>query len=134
MEFALIGKKLRWAAENGHLEVVDQLLQDKRVDPSDQYNYSVKWAAYNGHFAVVERLLRDSRVDVSVAIQNCQPEYRKWFECRERLTDICIALQEMHLPAWVTIIILKAARPWSTLELHQRWQLVCAVKHFQDKK
>jgi hypothetical protein len=42
---------------------------------------------------------------------------RKRFECRERLTEICIALQGLELPAWVTVQILDAARPWSTLPL-----------------
>jgi hypothetical protein len=47
------------------------------------------------------------------------------------LTEICIGLQEMQLPAWVTVQILDAARPWSTLPLHSKWSLVCAVKHFE---
>jgi hypothetical protein len=49
------------------------------------------------------------------------------------LTEICIALQDLALPAWVTVQILDAARPWSTLPLHSKWSLVCAVKHFHDK-
>jgi hypothetical protein len=49
------------------------------------------------------------------------------------LTEICIALQDLALPAWVTIKILRAARPWSTLPLHSKWKLVCTVKHFHDQ-
>jgi hypothetical protein len=90
-------------------------------------------AAQNGHLAVVDRLLEDDRVDVAVAIQCSRPEHRKRFECRERLTEICIALQDLALPAWITVQILDAARPWSTLPLHSKWNLVCAVKHFHDK-
>jgi hypothetical protein len=63
-----------------------------------------------------------------------RPKDRKRFECRERLTEICIALQDLELPAWVTVQILDAARSWSTLPLHSKWSLVCAVKHFRDKK
>jgi hypothetical protein len=124
---------LRLAAENGHLAVVERLLQDKRVDPSADDNYAVRWAAENGHLAVVDRLLEDDRVDAAVAIRASRPENLKRFEYRERLTEICIALQEMQLPAWVTVQILDAARPWSTLPLHSKWNLVCAVKHFHDK-
>jgi hypothetical protein len=40
----------------------------------------------------------------------------------------------LALPAWVTVQILDAARPWSTLPLHNKWNLVCAVKHFHDKR
>jgi hypothetical protein len=124
---------VRLAAENGHLAVVDRLLQDERVDPSADNNYAVRRAVWRSHPAVVERLLEDDRVDVSVAIRSSRPEHRKRFECRARLTEICIALQDLALPAWVTVQILDAARPWSTLPLHSKWSLVCAVKHFHDK-
>jgi surface antigen len=121
------------AAQNGHLAVVERLLQDVRVDPSAEDNYALRLAAQYGHLAVVDRLLEDDRVDASVAIQYTRPEHLKRFECRERLTEICIALQDLALPAWVTVQILDAARPWSTLPLHSKWNLVCAVKHFHDK-
>jgi ankyrin repeat protein len=124
---------IRRAAERGRLAVVDRLLQDARVDPSARHDDAVRWAAENGHLAVVDRLLEDDRVDVAAAIQCSRPEDRKRFECRERLTEICIALQDLALPAWITVQILDAARPWSTLPLHSKWNLVCAVKHFHDK-
>ncbi len=125
---------VREAAQNGHLAVVDRLLRDKRVDPSADDNYAVELAARNGHLAVVDRLLEDDRVDAAVALRHSRPEHHKHFECRERLTEICIGLQAMQLPAWVTIKILRAARPWSTLPLHSKWSLVCTIKHFRDKK
>jgi hypothetical protein len=121
------------AAYNGHLAVIERLLQDKRVDPSADNNYAVRVAARNGFLAIVERLLEDVRVDFAAALRNSRPEHRKRFECRERLTEICIALQDLALPAWVTIKILRAARPWSTLPLHSKWKLVCTVKHFYKK-
>jgi ankyrin repeat protein len=124
---------VRWAAESGHLAVVERLLQDPRVDPSANDNYAVRWAALEGHLPIVERLLEDDRVDAAVAIQHSRPEDCKRFECRKRLTEICIALQDLALPAWVTVQILDAARPWSTLPFHRKWKLVCAVKHFHDK-
>jgi hypothetical protein len=122
------------AARQGHLAVVERLLQDKRVDPSAVDNYAVREAAERGHLAVVDRLLEDDRVDVAVAIQCSSPEHLKRFECRERLTEICIGLQDLELPAWVTVQILDAARPWSTMPLHSKWNLVCAAKHYHDKK
>jgi hypothetical protein len=94
----------------------------------------VRLAAQKGYVAVVDRLLEDDRVDAAVAIQHSHPEHLKRFECRERLTEICIALQDLALPAWITVQILDAARPWSTLPLHSKWNLVCAVKHFHDKR
>jgi hypothetical protein len=124
---------VRLAALKGHLAVVERLLQDVRVDPSAKENYAVKGAAASGHLAIVDRLLEDDRVDAAVAIRHSLPQHRKRFECRERLTEICIALQDLALPAWITVQILDAARPWSTLPLHSKWNLVCAVKHFHDK-
>ena len=50
------------ASKNGHLSVVERLLQDPRVDPSDDDNYAFCMAAENGHSSVVERLLMDPRV------------------------------------------------------------------------
>jgi hypothetical protein len=124
---------VRCAAQFGYLAVIERLLLDERVDPSVDDNYALRLAAQKGHLAVVDRLLEDDRVDVADAIQCSRPEDRKRFECRERLTEICVALQAMELPAWVTVQILDAARPWSTLPLHSKWSLVCAVKHFHDK-
>ncbi len=125
---------VRLAADGGHLAVVERLLQDARVDPSADDNDAVGCAAVHGHFAVVDRLLEDDRVDVAVAMRCSHPEDRKHFECRERLAEICIALQDLELPAWVTVQILDAARPWSTLALHSQWSLVCAVKHFREQQ
>jgi hypothetical protein len=122
------------AAAYGYVRVVDRLLRDPRVDPSFHNNFAVAVASLHGHFAVVDRLLEDERVKATVAIAWTCPERRKRFECRERLTEICIGLQEMALPAWITVQILDAARPWSTLPLHSKWNLVCAVKHFHDRR
>jgi ankyrin repeat protein len=137
---------VQWAAEQGHLAVVERLLREMRVDPSADNNSAIQRAAGHGHLAVVERLLQDPRVDPSavdnravraaardghLAVRFSRPEHLKRFECRERLTEICIALQDLALPAWVTVQILDAARPWSTLPLHSKWNLVCAVKHFR---
>jgi ankyrin repeat protein len=86
-----------WASQRGHLAVVDRLLEDDRVDPSALGNNAVRSAAVYGHLAVVDRLLEDDRVDAAVALQHSRPEDRKRFECRERLTEICIALQDLDL-------------------------------------
>jgi surface antigen len=125
---------VRSAARFGHLAVVDRLLQEECVDPSVDDNDAVRWAAWNGYVAIVHRLLEDDRVDITVAIQHSCPAHLKRFECRERMTEICIGLQDMQLPAWVTIKILNAVLPRSTLQLHSKWDLVCAVKHFRDKR
>ncbi len=66
---------IRLASENGHLDVVKLLLEDKRretkvspayayaVDPSDRGNGAIQRASENGHLDVVKLLLADKRVD-----------------------------------------------------------------------
>jgi hypothetical protein len=51
------------AAMNGHLAVVERLLQNPRVDPSARGTEAIIYACYVGQLAVAERLLQDSRVD-----------------------------------------------------------------------
>jgi hypothetical protein len=125
---------VRIAAYFGELAIVKLLLRDARVDPSSNNNEAIEAALLNGNWDVVALLLEDDRVDFAVDVEDIRPEDRKLFECRERLTEICIGLQDMQLPAWVTLQILDAARPWSTLELHSKWALACAVKHFHDRR
>jgi ankyrin repeat protein len=56
---------IRFAAANGHLEVMPLLLQDHRVDPSARYNEAIREAARKGHLEIVRLLLQDPRVDPS---------------------------------------------------------------------
>jgi hypothetical protein len=125
---------LRTAAEKGWVAVVRCLMQDSRVDPSAKDNFAIRRAAQKGYLAVIDQLREDPRVDLAVALPHLSPEQRRTLECRERMTEICIGLQELELPAWVTIKILKAACPRSTMPLHSKWSLACAVKHFHNKR
>ena len=53
---------IRLASYSGHLEVVKELLKDKRVDPSADDNWAISWASYSGHLEVVKELLKDKKV------------------------------------------------------------------------
>jgi len=53
---------LRWASCNGHLPVVERLLQDVRVNPAARDNLAIRLASASGHLSVVERLSQDARV------------------------------------------------------------------------
>jgi len=53
------------AAKNGHVEIVESLLQDSRVNPSVSYNRPINLAVAYGHTEVVRILLQDKRVDPS---------------------------------------------------------------------
>src|SRR5690606_10551879 len=56
---------IRYASESGHLEIVRELLKDKRVDPSADNNYAIRCATLKGCLEIVQELLKDSRVDPS---------------------------------------------------------------------
>jgi surface antigen len=151
-----------YAARNGHLAIVEQLLQDKRVDPSARNNLAVRLAAKNGHLAVVERLLQDARVDPT-ADDNCAVRWaaendrlavvNQLFQdprvystinleadqikhigmIRSRSTEVCNALQDLGLPALLTVGILDELFP-NEIRMWAKWELVTAVKHFHQRR
>jgi hypothetical protein len=54
---------IRRASTNGHLETVNLLLVDERVDPSAKDNFALCCASRDGRLKVVKLLLTNSRVD-----------------------------------------------------------------------
>ena len=58
-------KELLWSIHHNKIECLKLLLQDPRVDPSDDDNYAIRWTSYNGHTECVRLLLQDPRVDPS---------------------------------------------------------------------
>ena len=59
------------ASKYGHVEVVERLLQDRRVDPSDDDNRAIRLACQYNHLPVVQRLMRSHRVDPSCRSNVC---------------------------------------------------------------
>ena len=55
---------LRTACKKGHLEIVERLLLDLRVDPSALNNMALNFAINRNNMGIIARLLRDTRVDV----------------------------------------------------------------------
>jgi hypothetical protein len=53
---------------------------------------------------------------------------------RERATEICIGLQDLELPAFVTLQIIDAAVHENSIRMWAKWELITAVKHFQDRR
>jgi hypothetical protein len=47
-------------------------------------------------------------------------------------TLACIGLQDLKLEARITVQVLGAACPWSTLGLSVRWRLARTVEHFHN--
>lgn len=47
---------IRWASHNGHVKIVEILLETGKTDPKAQNGYALKWAKLNGHLEVVALL------------------------------------------------------------------------------
>jgi hypothetical protein len=53
---------------------------------------------------------------------------------RKRATEICIGLQSLELPAFVTLQIVDAAVHENSIRMWAKWELITAVKHFRDRR
>jgi hypothetical protein len=53
---------------------------------------------------------------------------------RERATEICIGLQDLQLPAFVTLAILDEAVHENSIRMWTKWELITAVKHYRDRR
>jgi hypothetical protein len=130
------------AADCGRLAVVERLLQDARVDPSSDNNYAIRIAAESGyrygrwqgsdHVAIVDRLLQDKRV-YSMRVDVDAEHIFRIRMIRSRCAEICVALQDLGLPALLTLGILDQLIP-NTIRMAAKWDLVVAVKHFHDRR
>ncbi len=53
---------------------------------------------------------------------------------RERATEICVALQDLELPAFVTLQIIDEAVHENSIRMWAKWELITAVKHYRDRR
>jgi hypothetical protein len=53
---------------------------------------------------------------------------------RERATEICIGLQSLELPAFVTLTIIDEAVHENAIRMWAKWELITAVKHYRDRR
>jgi hypothetical protein len=53
---------------------------------------------------------------------------------RERATEICIGLQDLELPAFVTLAIIDETVHENSIRMWAKWELITAVKHFRQRR
>ncbi len=53
---------------------------------------------------------------------------------RARGTEICIGLQDLELPAFVTLAIIDEAVHENSIRMWAKWELITAVKHFRQRR
>jgi hypothetical protein len=58
--------------------------------------------------------------------------FSQMYVIRDRAATICMAMQDLELPALITLELLDAAFP-NDIPMHKKWQLVTAAKHFHQR-
>ena len=53
---------------------------------------------------------------------------------RERATEICIGLQDLGLPAFVTLQIVDEAVHENSIRMWAKWELITAIKHLRQRR
>jgi hypothetical protein len=76
--------------------------------------------------------------DSSDSAQECARRVKEIFVAtthigmiRERATEICIGLQDLELPAFVTLSIVDEAVHENSIRMWAKWELITTVKHFR---
>jgi hypothetical protein len=59
--------------------------------------------------------------------------FSQMYVIRDRAATICMAMQDLELPALITLEVLDAAFP-NDIPMHKKWQLVTAAKHFHQRR
>ena len=54
------------ASQHGHTEIVQLLLADSRIVPSDYHNYPIRLASKYGHIKVVKLLWKNKKIKDSL--------------------------------------------------------------------
>jgi hypothetical protein len=75
-----------------------------------------------------------SRAWPASKLYNCISSMTHISVIADRATEICVALQELGLPAYVTYIILEEYFPPNSIRMWAKWELITAVKHFHDRR
>jgi hypothetical protein len=72
--------------------------------------------------------------------ENARPRFLELFAAtthigmiRERAATICFAMQDLELPAPLTLEILDALFPPNSIRMWAKWELITAVKHFHQR-
>lgn len=117
-----------YAANHGSLDIMIRLLKYPFVDPSYDGNLAIRSSLREHQDKCTNLLFQDKRV------------YGMFTPIKERIThidmvsgrmiEVCFALQDLELPALITLKILNALIP-NKIRRGAKWDLIVAVKHFR---
>jgi hypothetical protein len=85
--------------------------------------------------------LLDNPLPLSFAfMENARPRFLELFSAtthigmiRERASAICFAMQDLELPAPLTLEIIDALCP-NSIRMWAKWELITMVKHFHQRQ
>lgn len=117
------------AVDFGWLQLIKRFLRDPRVDPTVRNNFPIFLASINNRCKIVDLLLTDLRID---SMSETMPNFKKIQMIRSRAADVCFAMQDLFLPALVTLEILDALIP-NSIPMCKKWDLITAIKHFHTR-
>lgn len=149
------------ACHNKKWAVVPRLLQDKRIDPAGNLNNPIFYSVFYKNADISKLLLLDDRVDVKEGfeaffkssvkyehddrildlltahlksdLQNIPGCIERIGQVQTRFSTVCIGMQDLCLPALVTLEILDALLP-NDIRMAAKWDLIVAVKHFHNRR
>lgn len=117
---------------HGQIEMVDRLLELPFVDPSADNNRAIQYSIKFGRKPKITNMLfRDIRV-YSTYVPS-KDRIVKISMVRDRVSEVCFALQDLGLPTLVTLKIIDALVP-NNIPMYQKWNLVVTMKHFKSNE
>jgi hypothetical protein len=131
--------QLKWLpSELGQLPKLEQLLV-RRLDPFDLVpDLSSPLQLYGTPLPTIAGLPFEFTID---SAKQCARRVNEIIAAtthigmiRERATEICVGLQDLELPAFVTLTIIDEAVHENSIRMWAKWELITAVKHFRDRR
>lgn len=116
------------ACSSGALYLIDLLLKTKNLDPSHPKNAGIRNAASFRHCQIVDRLLLHPKID---SMSDEMPLFDDIKMIKSKAAEFCIGLQDLNLPALISLEILDAMIP-NSIAMYKKWHLIVTVKHWID--
>jgi hypothetical protein len=132
------GNQLKWlTAELGQLPKLTDLYV-RHLGPLDLVPHWPSLQLSGNPLPTIAGLLFD---DTDVCAKQCALRLHEIIAAathigmiRKRATEICIGLQDLKLPAFVTLQIVDEAVHENSIRMWAKWELITAVKHFRQRR
>jgi hypothetical protein len=126
--------QLKWLpSELGQLQKLTRLYV-RRLGPLDLVPDSSSFLQLDGNpLPPIAGLPFDSAAQCALRVNEILAATTHIGFIRKRATEICIGLQDLELPAFVTLTVVDEADE-NSIRMWAKWELITAVKHFRDRR